>query len=175
MCIRDRNNIALIQQEVFLFSDSILNNITLFDETITKSDVLDASKAIGIHSFIDSLPNGYDYVLGERGVNLSAGQRQLIAFLRVYVRESRILILDEATSSIDTETEKLLKRALKKVSKDRTTIIIAHRLSTIIEADKILHIKDGLVLEEGTHSDLMNKEGPYSKMYKLQNTDSHNR
>ena len=163
-----RNNIALVQQEVFLFSDSILNNITLFDKTIIKEQVVQAAKAIGVHTFIESLPNKYDYVVGERGVTLSAGQRQLIAFLRVYVRNPKILILDEATSSIDSETEELLQRALSKLSQNRTTIVIAHRLSTIVSADKILHLEAGKVLEEGTHNDLMQKGEAYAKMYKLQ-------
>ena len=138
-----RKNIALVQQEVFLFSDTILNNITLFDTSITSEQVIKAAKEIGVHDFINSLPNNYNYVVGERGVTLSAGQRQLIAFLRVYVRNPKILILDEATSSIDTATEELLQNALDKLSKDRTTIVIAHRLSTIVKADKILHLKDG--------------------------------
>ena len=149
-----RENIALVQQEVFLFSDSIFNNITLFDTHITRVKIIEAAKEIGVHNFIEALPNAYDYVVGERGVTLSAGQRQLIAFLRVYVRNPKILILDEATSSIDTATEELLQNALEKLSKDRTTIVIAHRLSTIVKADKILHLKNGSVLEEGTHKHL---------------------
>jgi ATP-binding cassette subfamily B multidrug efflux pump len=163
-----RKNIALVQQEVFLFSDSILNNITLFDAEITREKVIVAAKVIGIHDFITSLPNTYDYVVGERGVTLSAGQRQLIAFLRVYVRNPKVLILDEATASIDTATEELLQKALNKLSKNRTTIVIAHRLSTIVNADKILHLKDGKVLESGTHTELINSSGAYSKMYHLQ-------
>ena len=163
-----RKNIALVQQEVFLFSDSILNNITLFDAEITRDIVVNSAKEIGVHEFINSLPNNYDYVVGERGVTLSAGQRQLIAFLRVYVRNPKILILDEATSSIDTATEELLQNALKKLSKNRTTIVIAHRLSTIVNADKILHLKDGRVLEEGRHKQLIEARGSYAKMYSLQ-------
>jgi ATP-binding cassette subfamily B protein len=166
-----RNNIALVQQEVFLFSDSIFNNITLFDTSISREQVLEAAKEIGVHTFIESLPNTYDYVVGERGVTLSAGQRQLIAFLRVYVRNPKILILDEATSSIDSATEELLQKALSKLSQNRTTIVIAHRLSTIVKADKILHLKDGKVLEEGTHNELMQKAGSYAKMYALQGND----
>jgi len=163
-----RKNIALVQQEVFLFSDSILNNITLFDSKITREQVIVAAKVIGIHDFITALPNTYDYVVGERGVTLSAGQRQLIAFLRVYVRNPKILILDEATASIDTATEELLQKALYKLSKNRTTIVIAHRLSTIVNADKILHLQDGKVLESGTHTELIKSSGAYSKMYHLQ-------
>ena len=163
-----RKNIALVQQEVFLFSDSILNNITLFNAEITRDKVILSAKEIGVHEFINSLPNSYDYVVGERGVTLSAGQRQLIAFLRVYVRNPKILILDEATSSIDTATEELLQSALNKLSKNRTTIVIAHRLSTIVNADKILHLKDGRVLEEGTHKQLIGNGGAYADMYSLQ-------
>ena len=170
-----RKNIALVQQEVFLFSDSILNNITLFDVDITRHKIIEAAKEIGVHSFIKNLPNSYDYVVGERGVTLSAGQRQLIAFLRVYVRNPKILILDEATSSIDTATEKLLQNALEKLSKNRTTIVIAHRLSTIIKADKILHLKNGSVLEEGNHEYLLKSGGDYSEMYSLQESDTLNK
>jgi len=167
-----RENIALVQQEVFLFSDSILNNITLFDANITREKIIEAAKEIGVHNFIETLPNTYDYVVGERGVTLSAGQRQLIAFLRVYVRNPKILILDEATSSIDTATEELLQNALEKLSKNRTTIVIAHRLSTIVKADKILHLKNGSVLEEGTHKHLLQSGGAYAEMYNLQESVS---
>jgi ABC-type multidrug transport system fused ATPase/permease subunit len=167
-----RENIALVQQEVFLFSDSILNNITLFSSDITRDKIIEAAKEIGVHNFIETLPDTYDYVVGERGVTLSAGQRQLIAFLRVYVRNPKILILDEATSSIDTATEELLQNALEKLSKDRTTIVIAHRLSTIVKADKILHLKDGSVLEEGTHNQLLKSGGAYAEMYDLQESNS---
>jgi ATP-binding cassette subfamily B multidrug efflux pump len=167
-----RENIALVQQEVFLFSDSILNNISLFDTDITRVKIIEAAKEIGVHNFIETLPNTYDYVVGERGVTLSAGQRQLIAFLRVYVRNPKILILDEATSSIDTATEELLQNSLEKLSKDRTTIVIAHRLSTIVKADKILHLKNGSVLEEGTHKHLLQSGGAYAEMYNLQESDN---
>ena len=167
-----RQNIALVQQEVFLFSDSILNNISLFDTDITREKIIQSAKEIGVHNFIETLPNTYDYVVGERGVTLSAGQRQLIAFLRVYVRNPKILILDEATSSIDTATEELLQNALEKLSKDRTTIVIAHRLSTIVKADKILHLKNGSVLEEGTHKYLLQSGGAYAEMYNLQESVS---
>ena len=153
---------------MFLFSDSILNNITLFDPSIDREKVVVAAKQIGVHDFISSLPNKYNYIVGERGVTLSSGQRQLIAFLRVYVRDPKILILDEATSSIDTATEELLQNALARLSQNRTTIIIAHRLSTIINADKILHLQDGSVIEEGTHEELMENSKGYFSMYCLQ-------
>ena len=163
-----RDNIALVQQEVFLFSDSILNNISLYQENILKSDIIKASKEIGVHDFIMSLPNGFDYVVGERGVTLSSGQRQLIAFLRVYIRNPKILILDEATASIDSSTEALLQNALLKLSKNRTTIVIAHRLSTIVNADKILLLDEGTILEQGNHKSLLDLKGEYFKMYENQ-------
>ena len=166
-----RENIALVQQEVFLFSDSILNNISLYEESISKNQIVQASKEIGIYEFIMSLPNGFNYVVGERGVTLSSGQRQLIAFLRVYVRNPKILILDEATASIDSSTEALLQNALKKLSENRTTIVIAHRLSTIVNADKILLLEEGKILEEGTHRSLLEIEGEYYKMYQNQIND----
>ena len=160
-----RKQIAFVQQEVFLFSDSIFNNITLYDEHISINKVEQAAKQIGIHDFISTLPGGYNYSVGERGVTLSTGQRQLIAFLRVYVRNPKILILDEATSSIDTETEQLLQNALEKLAINRTLIIIAHRLSTIRNADKILLFLDGKIIEQGTHNYLMEKKGTYQQMY----------
>ena len=166
-----RENIALVQQEVFLFSDSILNNISLYEESITKNQIVQASKEIGIYEFIMSLPNGFNYVVGERGVTLSSGQRQLIAFLRVYIRNPKILILDEATASIDSSTEALLQNALKKLSENRTTIVIAHRLSTIVNADKILLLEEGKILEEGTHRSLLEIKGEYYKMYQNQIND----
>ena len=163
-----RNYIALVQQDVFLFSDSILNNVTLFNQDVSRADVVLAAKEIGVHDFINSLPNNYDYVVGERGVTLSSGQRQLIAFLRIYVRNPKILILDEATSSIDTLTEGLLQQALIKLTHHRTTIVIAHRLSTIIAADKILYLESGQIVEEGSHKYLMNKKGRYYDSFMIQ-------
>ena len=166
-----RNNIALVQQEVFLFSDSISNNISLYEDNITKEQIVQASKDIDIYEFIMSLPNGFEYVVGERGVTLSSGQRQLIAFLRVYVRNPKILILDEATASIDSSTEALIQNALSKLSKNRTTIVIAHRLSTIVNANKILLLEDGKIKEEGTHRNLIEQKGEYFKMYQNQIND----
>ena len=163
-----RKNIGLIQQDIFLFSDSIINNVSLYDPKITKDDIIKAAKEIGIHSFILSLKEGYSHVVGERGSTISVGERQLIAFLRVYVRECKILILDEATSTIDSATEILLQNALKKVSVGRTTIIIAHRLSTILHADKIIYLNSGRVEEEGTHKELLKKESSYAQMFNKQ-------
>tara|TARA_B110000444_G_scaffold163906_1_gene153202 strand:- start:22 stop:1782 length:1761 start_codon:yes stop_codon:yes gene_type:complete len=165
-----RKNIALVQQEVFLFSDSLLNNITLYDNSISKESIVNAAKQIGIHDFISSLPGSYDYKVGERGVTLSSGQRQLIAFLRVYLRDPKILILDEATASIDSETEALIQTALGKLSENRTTIVIAHRLSTIVQADKIILLKEGDVLEQGSHASLIKDNSYYSKMYENQSS-----
>ena len=165
-----RKNIALVQQEVFLFSDSLINNITLYDDSISKESIIHAAKEIGIHKFISSLPGSYDYKVGERGVTLSSGQRQLIAFLRVYLRDPKILILDEATASIDSETEALIQTALGKLSENMTTIIIAHRLSTIIQSDKIILLKEGNVLEQGSHNSLIKMKGSYAKMYENQSS-----
>ena len=161
----------MVQQEVHLFSSSIMENIVLFDENIKEESVIDAAKEIGIHNFIMSLPGGYNYIVGERGVTLSTGQRQLISFLRVYLRNPKILILDEATSSIDSHTEQILQNALQKISVGRTTIVIAHRLSTIVNSDKILLLENGKVLEEGSHSKLMNENGKYAQMYDTQISD----
>lgn len=163
-----RENIGLVQQDVFLFSDSIINNVSLYDSTITEDKIIQAAKEIGIHDFISSLKGGYYHVVGERGNTISVGERQLIAFLRVYVRDCKILILDEATSTIDSETELLLQNALNRVSTGCTTIIIAHRLSTIKHADKILYLKDGEIQEEGTHEELLNKKGVYFEMFNKQ-------
>ena len=160
-----RKHIAIVNQEVHLFSDSIVNNIRLYDSSISYQDIIQAAKEIGVHDFIMSLPNGYDYIVGERGVTISSGQRQLISFLRIYFRDPKILVLDEATSSIDSYTENVLQKSLKKLSKGRTTIIIAHRLSTILHCDNILYLKNGNVIEEGNHSDLIDLNGYYKKMY----------
>ena len=163
-----RKNIAVVLQDVFLFSDSIFNNITLKDSSITLEQVKKAAKEIGIHDFIMSLPGTYDYNVKERGAMLSVGQRQLIAFLRAYVSKPCILILDEATSSVDTHTEKLIQSATEKITKDRTSIIIAHRLATIKKADKIIVMEDGKIVEQGTHYQLLNKGGYYNNLYNIQ-------
>jgi len=161
-----RRQIAIVLQDVFLFADTILNNITLNDANITREDVVKASKAIGVHDFIMSLPGGYDYNVKERGVMLSSGQRQLIAFLRAYVSNPSILILDEATSSIDTYSEELIRNATDAVTKNRTSIVIAHRLATIVNADKIIVMDKGKIVEEGTHYELINREqGYYKNLY----------
>ena len=158
-----RNQIAIVLQDVFLFSDSIFNNITLKDENITLKDVETAAKQIGIHEFISSLPGGYQYNVKERGAMLSLGQRQLIAFLRAYVSKPSILILDEATSSVDANAEQMIQFATEKITKGRTSIVIAHRLATIKQADKILVMDKGLIVEEGTHYELLERENGYYK------------
>lgn len=164
-----RNQIAIVLQDVFLFSDSILNNITLKDKNISLEDVENAAKQIGIHQFINTLPGGYHYNVKERGAMLSSGQRQLIAFLRAYVSKPSILILDEATSSVDANSEQMIQFATEKITKGRTSIVIAHRLATIKQADKILVMDKGLIVEEGTHYELLEKEnGYYKNLYNKQ-------
>ena len=164
-----RKEIAMVLQDVFLFADSIYNNITLFDENIKREDVYNAAKKIGIHNFLMSLPNGYDYDVKERGVMLSSGQRQLIAFLRAYISNPSILILDEATSSIDSHSEELIQKATKTLTEGRTSIIIAHRLATIVNADTIIVMDKGLIVEKGKHKQLLKIEnGYYKKLYEAQ-------
>ena len=158
-----RKQIAVVLQDVFLFADTILNNITLNNPEISREEVIQAAKKIGVHEFIMSLPEGYDYNVKERGVMLSSGQRQLIAFLRAYVSNPSILILDEATSSIDTYSEELIQQATEKITTGRTSIVIAHRLATIVNADKIVVMDKGLIVEQGTHHELLNIEGGFYK------------
>ena len=166
-CLRD--NIGLILQDVFLFADTIQNNVTLFDKDISKEQVVATAKELGIHEFIMSLPEDYNFNVQERGNTLSAGQKQLIAFMRVLIKNPDILILDEATSSIDSYSEDLIKSATKKITKNKTSVIIAHRLSTIEVASTIMYIEDGLILEIGNHKELMEIEnGRYRKMHKEQ-------
>lgn len=164
-----RKQIAVVLQDVFLFADTILNNITLFNSEITKEEVIRAAQKIGVHDFIMSLPENYDYNVKERGVMLSSGQRQLIAFLRAYMSNPSILILDEATSSIDTHSEELIQKATETITEGRTSIVIAHRLATIVNADKIVVMDKGLIVEQGTHLELVGKEnGYYKKLYDSQ-------
>ena len=164
-----RRNIAFVSQDVHLFSDTILNNITLQNNNISFLRVKDAAKNIEIDDFISSLPNGYNYNVKERGVGLSTGQRQLISFLRAYIKNPQILVLDEATSSIDTDSELLIQKAIEKITENRTSIIIAHRLSTIMKADNIIVMDSGKIVETGTHDDLLkNINGHYQKLYQAQ-------
>ncbi len=167
-----RKRIAVVLQDVFLFSDTIYNNITLNDSNISLDEVIKAAKQIGIHEFIMSLPDNYHYNVKERGVMLSSGQRQLIAFLRAYVSNPSILILDEATSSIDSQSELLIQKATDIITKDRTSLIIAHRLATIKKADKIIVMDKGLIVEQGSHQELLNLKGNYYNLYEMQFTQS---
>lgn len=164
-----RSQISLVTQNIFLFADSIYNNIVLHNKNITKEKVIVAAKKIGIHNFIMKLPGGYDYNVKERGVMLSEGQKQLISFLRAYVSNPSILILDEATSSIDSKTEKLIQYATAKIIENKTSIIIAHRLSTILNSDKIIVLDKGEIKEIGRHEDLLEiQDGYYKKLFELQ-------
>lgn len=163
-----RSQMALVLQDVFLFSDSIYNNITLRDPSISREKVIEAAKKVGVHDFIMSLPNNYDYDVRERGGVLSMGQRQLISFIRAYVNDPGILILDEATSSIDSETERLIQHATNQLTKGRTSLIIAHRLSTIRNADLIIVLQKGRVIEQGDHKSLLKQKGHYFKLFEMQ-------
>ncbi|MBB5619790.1 ATP-binding cassette subfamily B protein [Pedobacter cryoconitis] len=163
-----RNNIATVLQDVFLFSDTIFNNITLNNPAITMEEVVDAAQKVGAHDFIERLPGGYQYNVMERGATLSAGQAQLISFIRALVYNPSILVLDEATSSVDTETEMLIQTAIDKLMKGRTSIVIAHRLSTIQKADQIIVLDKGEIKEIGNHQELLKLDGYYKKLYDLQ-------
>ncbi|KPH12409.1 ABC transporter ATP-binding protein [Chryseobacterium sp. ERMR1:04] len=163
-----RSHIGVVLQDVFLFHGSIFENLAFGDDTITLEKIKAGAKEIEVDDFIESLPGGYEYVVSERGSSISLGQRQLLSFLRAYLSDPKILILDEATSSIDHESEKLIQRATEKITKNRTSIIIAHRLSTIEKADKIIVMEHGKIVEEGKHLELLDKNGYYSTLYKAQ-------
>ena len=163
-----RKNIAVVLQDVFLFADTIYNNVVLFDKKKSLDEVINKSKEIGAHDFINSLPNKYFFNVNERGMSLSSGQRQLISFLRAYITNPSILILDEATSSIDSYTEELIQNAIQKITLGKTSIIIAHRLATIEKADKIIVLDNGRIVEFGNHSNLLSKGGVYKDLYHSQ-------
>jgi len=163
-----RNKVAVVLQDVFLFSDTIYNNITLWDPTLSLDKVKRTAQLLGADKFIEALPGGYDYNVMERGATLSVGQRQLISFVRAMVRNPAILILDEATSSIDDESEKTIQHAIDKMMEGRTSIVIAHRLSTIRAAHQILVLDKGEVQEQGTHLELLSKGGIYAYLHKMQ-------
>tara|TARA_B100001059_G_scaffold35659_1_gene28669 strand:- start:24521 stop:26284 length:1764 start_codon:yes stop_codon:yes gene_type:complete len=164
-----RKHVGIVLQDVFLFADTIYNNITLYNPNVTREMVYEAAQQIGVHKFIELLPGGYDYNVKERGIMLSSGQRQLIAFLRIYIANPSVLILDEATSSIDSHSEELIKNATHKITSDKTSILIAHRLSTIKNADRIVVMDSGRIVEVGSHKELLNiKDGFYAQLYKIQ-------
>ena len=164
-----RNHVSVVLQDVFLFADSLYNNITLFDSSLSKDQVIQASKEIGVHEFIQSLPGGYDYNVKERGVMLSSGQRQLIAFLRAYISNPAILVLDEATSSVDSYSEEIIQGSIDTLTKGKTSIVIAHRLATVKNADRIVVMEKGQIVEQGTHQQLLSvRDGHYAKLYEVQ-------
>ncbi|MET3126974.1 ATP-binding cassette subfamily B protein [Arcicella rosea] len=163
-----RSKIGVVLQDVFLFSDTIENNITLGDKSITRQKIIEAAKLVGAHDFIERLPDGYGYNVMERGATLSVGQRQLISFVRALVHDPKVIVLDEATSSVDTETEEMIQNAIAKLMKGRTAIVIAHRLSTIQNAHKILVLDKGEIKEEGTHDELLEKDGWYASLHRMQ-------
>ncbi len=164
-----RKHVSVVLQDVFLFADSLYNNITLFNPEIKREQVIKASKEIGVHDFIESLPEGYDYNVKERGVMLSSGQRQLIAFLRAYISKPAILVLDEATSSVDSYSEEIIQRAIDTLTQGKTSIVIAHRLATVKNADRIIVMEQGQIVEQGTHKELLEVvDGHYAKLYEVQ-------
>ena len=163
-----RANIAVVLQDVFLFSGSVKDNVTLRNPDIKDEELERAAKMIGIHDLIMQLPGGYDYNVMERGATLSLGQRQLLSFVRALLYDPAILILDEATSSVDTESEALIQHAIDKLIANRTSIVIAHRLSTIRKANKIMVLDKGEIIEIGSHDELLEKQGSYYQLHKMQ-------
>jgi ATP-binding cassette subfamily B protein len=160
-----RKQIGIVPQDPILFSGSVEENIKFGRLDATREQVLEVARMVGAHQFISRLEKGYDTLVGQRGVNLSAGQRQLICMTRAILADPRILILDEATSNVDTNTERIMQRALRKLTKGRTCLTIAHRLSTVTESDRIIVLEQGKIVEEGSHEELLNKQGLYYKMY----------
>jgi ABC-type multidrug transport system fused ATPase/permease subunit len=163
-----RNIIAYVPQEIILFNDTIRNNMLYGKPGATEQEIVEAAKTANIHNFIESLPKKYNTLVGERGVKLSTGQKQRLAIARAVIRNPKILVLDEATSSLDVESEKIVQEALERLVKGRTTFIIAHRLSTVRNADEILVLKEGKIVERGDHESLMERKGIYYKFYALQ-------
>ncbi len=163
-----RSNLGMVSQDVFLFSDSIYNNITLFNDSIKEDEVWNAIKKVGAEKFINKLPNGLQFDVKERGISLSVGQRQIISCIRIMLYDPKIILLDEATSSIDSESETMIQKAISEILKNRTSIVVAHRLSTIKEVDKIVVIDSGEIKEIGNHKDLIQSNGFYKKLYEMQ-------
>ena len=168
-----RSQIAVVLQDVFLFSGSVMDNIKLNNKHITNEEVIATAKLLGAHDFISRLPDGYNQNVQERGASLSVGQRQLISFVRAMVINPSVLILDEATSSVDNETEDVIQKAIETMMKGRTSIVIAHRLSTIQHADEIIVLDKGMIVEQGSHNELLNLNGFYKKLYELQFAPNH--
>ena len=166
-----REHIGIVPQDTVLFNDTIYHNIAYAQPSASHDDVLAAAKAARIHHFIEQLPDGYDTVVGERGLKLSGGEKQRVAIARTLLKNPPILILDEATSALDTRTERAIQDQLKAIAQERTTLIIAHRLSTVVDADVILVMDNGRVVERGTHQSLMAKQGVYATMWALQQQD----
>jgi ATP-binding cassette subfamily B protein len=164
-----RKNVGIVAQDVFLFNDTIAENIRYGSFHATREEIVEAAKAASIHEYIESLPQGYDTVVGERGVKLSGGQKQRIAIARVFLKNPPILILDEATSALDTATEIQISEALDRLSVGRTTVVVAHRLTTVMNSDEILVIEKGEILEKGTHSTLLEKKGIYHGLWSAAN------
>ena len=168
-----RDNISIVLQDVFLFNGTVAENIAYGSPNVSKEEIIQAAKIARAHEFIMQMENGYDTVIGERGIKLSGGQKQRISIARAVLRNAPILILDEATASVDMETERLIQEAIDSVIQNRTTIVIAHRLSSIKKADKIVVLSDGQIEEIGTHDELMKRKGTYYKFYTLQSSDEY--
>ena len=166
-----RKNIGIVQQDVYLFNASVRDNILYGKPDATEEEILLASKRANIHDYVMSLPNGYDTVIGERGVKLSGGQKQRLSIARVFLKNPPILILDEATSALDNTTEILIQQSLDELCKGRTTIVVAHRLSTVKNATEIAVVSNGKIVEQGTHDELVKKDGVYAGLYSLQFRD----
>jgi len=166
-----RKNIGVVEQDVFLFSGTIKENILYGKQDATDEEIMEAAKKANAHDFISALENGYDTYIGQRGVRLSGGQKQRIAITRIFLKNPPILILDEATSALDTQTERIIQKSLYDLSKNRTTLVIAHRLTTIKNADKIIVLTNDGIKECGSHEELIDQDGIYSDLYKLQFED----
>ena len=166
-----RDNIGIVQQDVYLFAGTVYENICYGKKDASEEEVIAAAKAAGAHEFIQELPDGYHTDIGQRGVKLSGGQKQRLSLARVFLKNPRVLVFDEATSSLDNESERIVQEALEKLAKGRTTFVIAHRLSTIRNAEKILVMTDDGIAEQGTHRELLEQGGIYARLYALANAE----